>query len=74
MIIKKLRSMQFDQAELFFRSAKCLSDPLTGFEDADFWSVQALVLMSVYMLAVSKRNASYAYHGRSQTISKGMRA
>ncbi len=70
-IIRRRRSMQFDQAELFFRSAKSLGDPLTGFEDADFWSVQALLLMSVYMLAVSKRNAAYAYHGMSCGLPSG---
>ena len=64
-IIKRLNARQFDQAELFFKSAKCLADPLTDIEDADFWSVQALLLMSVYMLAVSKRNAAYAYHGET---------
>ncbi|KAJ2896619.1 hypothetical protein MKZ38_005409 [Zalerion maritima] len=62
-VAKKLRSEQFDRAELFFRSAKCLADPVSGFEDADFWSVQALLLMAVYMLSVSKRNAAYAYYG-----------
>jgi hypothetical protein len=67
-VIKRLRSSPFDQAELFFRSAKCLGDPLSGFEDADFWSVQALLLMSVYMLAVSKRNAAYAYHGMTPLL------
>lgn len=61
--VKRLRAEQFDRAELFFRSAKCLADPVSGFEDADFWSVQALLLMAVYMLAVSKRNAAYAYYG-----------
>jgi hypothetical protein len=62
-VIKRLRSDQFNRAEAFFRSAKFLGDPVSGFEDADFWSVQALSLMSVYMLAVSKRNAAYAYYG-----------
>ena len=62
-VIRRLRDGQFDRAELFFRSAKCLGDPESGFEDADFWSVQALLLMSVYTLAVSKRNAAYAYYG-----------
>jgi hypothetical protein len=65
-VIKRLRSEQFDRAEVFFRSAKCLGDPVSGFEDADFWSVQALSLMSVYMLAVSKRNAAYAYYGKTK--------
>lgn len=63
-IIQKLQIGQADRAELFFRSAKCLGDPTTGFEDADFWSVQALLLMSMYMLAKTKRNAAYAYHGK----------
>ncbi|KAI0202742.1 fungal-specific transcription factor domain-containing protein [Astrocystis sublimbata] len=62
-IIEKLRSERSNRAELFFRSAKSLADPESGFEDADFWSVQALLLMSLYMLSISKRNASYAYYG-----------
>ncbi len=64
-IIKRLKFLHYDQAELFFRSAQFYGDPRTGFEDADFMSVQALLLMAVYMLAVSKRNAAYLYHGKS---------
>ncbi len=63
-VIRRLRGQPYDQAELFFRSAKCLGDPLNGLEDADFWSVQALALMCIYMLAVSKRNAAFVYIGR----------
>lgn len=62
-IVRKLQTGQADRAEVFFRNAKCLCDPTSGFEDADFWSVQALLLMSVYTLARTKRNAAYAYHG-----------
>ncbi|KAJ2997034.1 hypothetical protein NUW58_g780 [Xylaria curta] len=62
-IIDRLRSERVNRAESFFRSARSLADPVCGFEDADFWSIQALLLMSLYMLAVSKRNASYAYYG-----------
>ncbi|KAH6976735.1 fungal-specific transcription factor domain-containing protein [Ilyonectria destructans] len=62
-IVTHLRSQPVDQAEVFFRNAKGLGDPVSGFEDGDFWSIQALCLMSVYMLAVSKRNAAYAYLG-----------
>ena len=62
-VIDRLRGEDISRAELFFRSAKSLADPVSGFEDADFWSIQALLLMSLYMLAVSKRNASYAYFG-----------
>lgn len=62
-IYQRLRADQYDRAEIFFRNAKLLGDPTSGFEDADFWSVQALTLMAVYMLSVSKRNAAYAYFG-----------
>ncbi|RYP90435.1 hypothetical protein DL770_003467 [Monosporascus sp. CRB-9-2] len=62
-VISKLRSERVSRAELFYRNARMLADPVSGFEDADFWSVQALFLTSLYMLAVSKRNAAYAYHG-----------
>lgn len=44
-----------------------MCDPDSGFEDADFWSVQALSLMTVYMMAVSKRNRAYAYLGTFET-------
>lgn len=54
-----------NRAEFFFRNAKSLADPVSGFEDADFWSIQALLLMALYMLSVSKRNASYTYYGAS---------
>ncbi|KAI0128610.1 fungal-specific transcription factor domain-containing protein [Xylariales sp. AK1849] len=63
-IIGKLRAnKQVNRADIFFRNAKRLADPVSGFEDADFWSVQALLLMALYMLSVSKRNAAYAYYG-----------
>ena len=62
-VIKKLYGAKQDMAELFFRSAKSMCDPEYGFEDADFWSIQALCLMTVYMLTVSKRNTAYAYLG-----------
>ena len=54
-----------DRAELFFRTARTMCDPGAGFEDADFWSVQALSLMTLYMLIISKRNTAYAYLGKS---------
>jgi Fungal specific transcription factor domain len=63
-IIQKLRADPINRAEVFYSNAKNLSDPTAGFEDADFWSVQALLLMAIYMLAVSKRNAAFAYCGR----------
>ncbi|CAG8976809.1 hypothetical protein HYALB_00012515 [Hymenoscyphus albidus] len=62
-VIQRLRSESVDRAENFYLNAKQLGDPLRGFEDSDFWSIQALTLMSIYMLSISKRNAAYAYHG-----------
>lgn len=63
-IIKQLRGPGLEWAERFYRGAKHLGDPVSGFEDADFWSIQALLLMSVYTLSISKRNAAYAYYGK----------
>ncbi|KAK3070381.1 hypothetical protein LTS18_015115, partial [Coniosporium uncinatum] len=62
-IVDRLRSEHVDRAEMFYLSAKSLNDPLTGFEDADFWSVQALLLMALYMLGKSKRNTAFALLG-----------
>ncbi|EKD11823.1 fungal specific transcription factor domain-containing protein [Drepanopeziza brunnea f. sp. 'multigermtubi' MB_m1] len=62
-IIRRLRADPVDRAEMFYENAKELRDPSTGFEDSGFWSIQALTLMSVYMLAVSRRNAAYALYG-----------
>lgn len=71
-IIRRLRADPVDRAELFYANAKHLCDPSTGFEDSGFWSIQALTLMSVYMLAVSRRNAAYAYYGNESTSEAGM--
>ncbi|CAI6333834.1 unnamed protein product [Periconia digitata] len=63
LVVEKLRSEHLDRAEVFYLNAKSLNDPITGFEDQDFWSVQALLLMSFYMLAKSKRNTAFALLG-----------
>lgn len=62
-VIASLGDEPIHRAEMFYRSAKMLEDPVSGFEDADIWSVQALCLMTVYQLAVSRRNAAYSLHG-----------
>ena len=64
-VIRKIRADPVDQAELFYSNARNLCDPTTGFENADFWSVQALFLMAIYTLTISKRNAAFAYCGES---------
>jgi hypothetical protein len=62
-IVEKLRHEHIDRAEVFYLNAKSLNDPINGLEDADFWSVQALLLMTVYMLTKSKRNTAFALLG-----------
>ncbi|KAK7531539.1 fungal-specific transcription factor domain-containing protein [Phyllosticta citribraziliensis] len=62
-IIEKLHKEHADLSEVFYLNAKSLNDPLYGFEDADFWSVQALALMSFYMLVKSRRNTAFALLG-----------
>ncbi|AEO69412.1 uncharacterized protein THITE_2119785 [Thermothielavioides terrestris NRRL 8126] len=62
-LVQRQLSAEPNRAELFFRSARSMSDPEAGFEDADFWSIQALSLMVVYMLILCKRNTAYAYLG-----------
>jgi hypothetical protein len=52
-----------NRAEIFFLNAKHLRDPVAGLEDGGFASAQSLVLMTVYMLTVSKRNTAWAYLG-----------
>ncbi|KAI8936720.1 hypothetical protein NX059_007108 [Plenodomus lindquistii] len=71
-IIDKLRSEHLDRAEAFYLNAKSFNDPMTGLEDQDFWSVQALVLMSVYMLAKSKRNTAFALLGMATRSAHAM--
>lgn len=62
-IVERLQREHVDRAEVFYLNAKSLSDPINGLEDADFWSVQALLLMTVYMLTKSKRNTAFALLG-----------
>ncbi|KAL2181787.1 fungal-specific transcription factor domain-containing protein [Thermothelomyces heterothallicus CBS 202.75] len=63
LVVQRQLAAQPNRAELFFRSARSMCDPAAGFEDADFWSIQSLALMTIYMLVNSKRNRAYAYLG-----------
>lgn len=62
-VVDSLRTKYPDQSEMFFLNAKSLNNPVIGFEDADLWSIQALLLMALYMLLNSKRNPAFAYIG-----------
>lgn len=62
-IIDALRSKYPDQSEVFYINARGLNNPTVGFEDGDLWSVQALLLMALYMLTRAKRNTAFSYIG-----------
>lgn len=62
-IINSLRANYPNQSEIFYLNAKSINNPVVGFEDADLWSVQALLLMALYMLLRSRRTPAYAYIG-----------
>lgn len=62
-IIDDLRSKFPDHSEIFYFNAKSISNHTAGFEDGEVWTVQALLLMAVYMLIRSKRNVAFSYLG-----------
>ncbi|EEA27634.1 conserved hypothetical protein [Talaromyces marneffei ATCC 18224] len=62
-ILKRLLSDNVDRSEMFFLGARHLKDSASGIEDGDFASIQALLLMTLYMLSVGKRNTAWAYIG-----------
>ena len=64
-IINSLRKNYPDQSEIFYLNAKSINNPIIGLEDADLWSIQALLLMALFMLLKSKRNPAFAYIGIS---------
>ena len=62
-VIGSLRTKYPDQSEIFYANAKSINNPFVGFEDADLWSIQALLLMALYMLLKTQRNPAFAYIG-----------
>jgi hypothetical protein len=54
-----------NRGEEFFKHAKRLRDPTSEPDDAELWTVQALILMVFYMLCICKRNTAYKWHGKS---------
>lgn len=62
-ILKRLDGGNVDRAEMFYLNATHLNDPVSGFEDGDITSIQALLLITVFMMTVAKRNAAWAYFG-----------
>jgi hypothetical protein len=64
-ILDRLGARDINRSEIFFLNAKHLNDPICGFEDGGFASIQSLLLMTVYMLTASKRNTAWAYLGKA---------
>ncbi|KAK5990037.1 Filamentous growth regulator 27-like protein [Cladobotryum mycophilum] len=62
-IFQRLQSGPLSRAEALFRAAKGLCDPLNGVEEADLWVIQALILMTVYLVVTAKSTAAYIYCG-----------
>ena len=62
-VLHSMRDKYPDQSEIFYLNAKSFNNPIIGLEDADLWSIQALVLMALYMLLQSRRNPAFAYIG-----------
>ncbi|WEW58226.1 hypothetical protein PRK78_003694 [Emydomyces testavorans] len=62
-ILKRLGSDLTERAKIFYLNAAHLNDPISGFEDGDITSIQSLLLITLFMLTVAKRNAAWAYFG-----------
>ncbi|RDW91982.1 hypothetical protein BP5796_01376 [Coleophoma crateriformis] len=67
-IFSRLDIPDSNRSELFFLASKHLSDPISGFEDGGFSSVQSLLLMTIYMLTAAKRNTAWAYLGMATRL------
>jgi hypothetical protein len=67
-ILDRLGVGGVNRSEIFFLNAKHLNDPICGFEDGGFSSIQSLLLMTIYMLTASKRNTAWAYLGMATRL------
>ncbi|KAI1979187.1 hypothetical protein LOZ55_002243 [Ophidiomyces ophidiicola] len=62
-ILKRLGPDLTERAKIFYLNAAHFNDPVSGFEDGDITSIQALLLITLFMLTIAKRNAAWAYFG-----------
>lgn len=65
-ILQRLEGGVVKRDVVFYATAKQLSDPVAGLEDGGVATVQSLLLMTIYMLASSKRNSAWGYMGKSE--------
>jgi hypothetical protein len=63
-ILERLEGNGLKRAERFYLAARQLKDPTLEFEDGGMGVVQSLLLMTIYMLAASKRNTAWAFLGK----------
>lgn len=71
-ILKRLGSDLTERAKVFYLNAAHFNDPVSGFEDGDITSIQALLLITLFMLTVAKRNAAWAYFGVSINLKSAL--
>lgn len=62
-VVDSFRKKYPDQSEKFYHTARDISNPLSGLEEPDFWSIRALTMMTFYLLMRSRQNIACAYHG-----------
>jgi hypothetical protein len=62
-ILERLEARDVKRAEIFFLTAKHLRDPVCGLEDGNFGAVQSLLLVTIFMLTVAKRNTAWVCLG-----------
>ena len=62
-VLEQLESNGIKRAERFYLAARQFRDPVIEFEDGGIAVVQSLLLMTIFMLASSKRNGAWGYLG-----------
>ncbi|KAL2071056.1 hypothetical protein VTL71DRAFT_12291 [Oculimacula yallundae] len=67
-ILERLDGGSVNRAEQFFVNSSYLNYPVSGFEDGDIVSCQALLIVTMFMLNMAKRSAAWAYIGMAIRI------
>ena len=62
------RYTKIHHVENFYAKATHLHDLDIDFDGGGFENIQALTLICVYMLLVSRENTAWAYHGKTLSI------
>lgn len=62
-ILERLDGGSVNSAEQFYVNATYLNTSTSAFVDGDITSIQALLLVTLFMLNMAKRNTAWAYIG-----------